>query len=391
MSVGAGTSRKPTIFVGYPWGVYSDREAYKRAYTKLEEEFGVSFVFAEDRLSDKHILEKVTEMILHADIGIYDVTAWNANVTLEYGLATGLERPAYIAFNSEKTDLNDVPADVRGFDRLQYSDFDQLSERLSDFLRSDLAAALANAPARRSSTAVELDVELIVRQAAIETIDLSKESLTAWVDAERSRLLDAYDESVEDPSQRSKEKYEAAIGTYLRGAINSLFPQLRTEAVVRSLGLVSLSIQNKTDENLSAAVVELQVHGEGIHAYFGKDHAGSYSAFPRPPVVWGQQRNPLLLGAGRFRPAADEERTLIDNYKGSQVEFPPIHLRPGSTQRLRNLFLVANSDFAGKVISIDWRVTTRSTSGSVSGSLELDVGAAVHKPLDLLPTGDVAS
>jgi hypothetical protein len=126
------------IFVAYPWALYDDRTAYKRAYTSMERALNVKFVFAEQRVSTGTVLEKIVEMIETAAFGIYDVSKWNANVTLEYGVAIGLGSRAFIAFNPDKTDLGDVPADVRGYDRLQYRDLDDLSSAVEEVVVQEL-------------------------------------------------------------------------------------------------------------------------------------------------------------------------------------------------------------------------------------------------------------
>lgn len=119
------------VFIAYPWNLWEDRDYYKKAYTDLQKPLNVKFVFAEERVSSGHVLDKIIDMINGADFGIYDVSGWNANVTLEYGVARGLNAKAYIAFNPSKTDLNDVPSDVKGYDRLQYNSLTELSDRVS--------------------------------------------------------------------------------------------------------------------------------------------------------------------------------------------------------------------------------------------------------------------
>jgi len=126
------------IFVAYPWALYEDRAGYKRAYTTMERALNVKFVFAERRVSTGTVLQKIMEMIETAAFGIYDVSQWNANVTLEYGVALGLGNPAFIAFNPDKTDLADVPSDVRGYDRLQYRDLDELASAVEDLVVQQL-------------------------------------------------------------------------------------------------------------------------------------------------------------------------------------------------------------------------------------------------------------
>ncbi len=45
---------------------------------------------------------------------------------------------AFIAFNPEKTQRIDVPTDVRGYDRLQYTDFDELSDKVATLVTQEL-------------------------------------------------------------------------------------------------------------------------------------------------------------------------------------------------------------------------------------------------------------
>jgi hypothetical protein len=125
--------RKPVrVFVAYPWSVYADRTGYKRTFTSLSTLLRATFVFAEDEISPGHILDKIERMIKEADFGIYDLTKWNANVTLEYGIARGLKADAYILFNPKEQP--DVPSDVRGYDRSDYTTFAELSDKIIEIV-----------------------------------------------------------------------------------------------------------------------------------------------------------------------------------------------------------------------------------------------------------------
>jgi hypothetical protein len=134
------------VFVAYPWNLYSNRATYKKAYTKLQKPLAVKFVFAEERISSGHVLEKISEMIEKAAFGIYDVSGWNPNVTLEYGMARGLGAVTFIAFNPDKTDVDDVPTDVKGYDRLQYTDLEELSDAVATLVRQQIGREPAPNP-----------------------------------------------------------------------------------------------------------------------------------------------------------------------------------------------------------------------------------------------------
>lgn len=137
LSLGGRTAKDErasrSVFVAYPWSVAS-REDYKDAYRSLQQATGVSFIFAEDRISDEHVLEKILGMIRNTAFGIYDVTGWNPNVTLEYGYARGIGARAFIAFNPALTERNEVPADIRGFDRIQYGTLAELRMQVAQLL-----------------------------------------------------------------------------------------------------------------------------------------------------------------------------------------------------------------------------------------------------------------
>jgi hypothetical protein len=92
-------------------------------------------------------------MIEAAAFGIYDVTSWNANVTLEYGIARGLGTKAFIAFNPDRTDVAEVPSDVRGYDRLQYAELDELSSAIEDLVVNDLGTGGDICRSRRGRSA----------------------------------------------------------------------------------------------------------------------------------------------------------------------------------------------------------------------------------------------
>jgi hypothetical protein len=140
------SSQSRSIFVAYPWQLYANRANYKKAYTKLERALGVKFIFAEERIAAAHVLEKITSMIEATAFGIYDVSSWNANVTLEYGIARGIGALSYIAFNPEKTSLSDVPSDIRGYDRLQYTDLEELSDSVATVVRQELGKPVEDDP-----------------------------------------------------------------------------------------------------------------------------------------------------------------------------------------------------------------------------------------------------
>lgn len=97
----------------------------------------MKFVFADAKITDLHILQKIADFIMESRFGIFDISGWNPNVTLELGLAYGLRERAYIAVDPAKTPMEEVPADLRGIDRIQYSSYTQLQEGLTRLLEQE--------------------------------------------------------------------------------------------------------------------------------------------------------------------------------------------------------------------------------------------------------------
>jgi hypothetical protein len=115
------------IFVAYPYAFPQDD--YRKPYAEVAKAFGVKFIYADEEITDLNVLDKIKGYILNSAFGVYDITRWNANVTLELGLALGLGKTAYTAFNPNDG-ATEAPADLRGRDRLQYTSMTELGQKL---------------------------------------------------------------------------------------------------------------------------------------------------------------------------------------------------------------------------------------------------------------------
>lgn len=132
----AARSRK--LFVAYPYSF--PREDYRERFDEVASAFDVEFVFADAQITSKHILEKITDMIVTARFSLFDITTWNPNVALELGIAMGRGRDYYLLFNpshSGNPGGTGVPADLGGLDRIQYTSYTELEERLTKLLAQE--------------------------------------------------------------------------------------------------------------------------------------------------------------------------------------------------------------------------------------------------------------
>ena len=130
-------ARKPRqIFAAYSYRLYPKAD-YRRVFQDLKKAFQVEFVFADEKITNLHILQKIANYIRESRFGIYDISGWNPNVTLELGLAFGLTEKTFIAIDPSKTDINEVPSDLRGMDRIQYGSYTELQSGLERLLAQE--------------------------------------------------------------------------------------------------------------------------------------------------------------------------------------------------------------------------------------------------------------
>ncbi|MCC6406970.1 MAG: hypothetical protein IT453_07380 [Planctomycetes bacterium] len=148
------------MFVAYPYTVF-DQTDYRRPFKELAKAFNVQFVFADEKITTLHILQKIADHIRSSRFGIYDISGWNANVTLELGLAYGMNEKAYIISNLTKHSVNDVPADLRGLDRLQYQSFAELQQSIEKILSQEFPIQLTHDVEEQLTTLRDRAVQLV--------------------------------------------------------------------------------------------------------------------------------------------------------------------------------------------------------------------------------------
>ncbi|TGK01800.1 hypothetical protein EHQ53_15095 [Leptospira langatensis] len=121
------------IFVAYSYRLYAKRD-YRKIFSNLESIYKVRFIFADEKITNMHIMQKIISYIKGADYSIFDISGWNPNVTLELGFAMGASSNWYIALDPDKTEMKEVPSDLRGIDRIQYSSFSDFEDKLTILL-----------------------------------------------------------------------------------------------------------------------------------------------------------------------------------------------------------------------------------------------------------------
>lgn len=126
--------RARQIFVAYPYGIF-DRADYRGVFAGLGRDHSVKFVFADERITNLQVAEKIRNQIQLSDFSLFDISGWNANVSFELGMAYEMRGVDwYICFNPEKSGSAEVPSNIRGLDRIEYRGFSEFRQKLSVLL-----------------------------------------------------------------------------------------------------------------------------------------------------------------------------------------------------------------------------------------------------------------
>lgn len=167
-------ARKPRqIFVAYSYKLYPKAD-YRRVFNELKKAFQVDFVFADEKITNLHILQKIANYIRESRFGIYDISGWNPNVTLELGLAFGLGEKSYIAIDPSKTDIAEVPADLRGIDRIQYGSYTELSAGVERLMLQEFPVQPTHDVENQLRQLREQAVQLVSDSEGIKIVDIAQ-------------------------------------------------------------------------------------------------------------------------------------------------------------------------------------------------------------------------
>jgi hypothetical protein len=123
------------VFIGLPWK--NVRPRYERVIAKLAKKFPLSFVIVgrNDGQDALALFELIKSRIASSSYAVFDATGGNANVSLEYGYAEGIEVPRAIFLSAHKSaqkgpSSEPIISDLTGMRRVQYKTETTLSTEL---------------------------------------------------------------------------------------------------------------------------------------------------------------------------------------------------------------------------------------------------------------------
>lgn len=129
------------VFIGCPWKAY--RPKYEKLIEELNKKFPLSFVIVGrgDGQNAQDLLDKIKDKLFASSSAIFDASAGNANVSLEYGMAEVKEIPRaiYISKHKLSKDVNvdaAIISDLAGKTRNEYKQLNGLRRLLVQFAQT---------------------------------------------------------------------------------------------------------------------------------------------------------------------------------------------------------------------------------------------------------------
>jgi hypothetical protein len=128
------------VFVGLPWK--NVRPKYDGIIAKIKKKYPLHFTIVgrDDGADAQNLFEIIKKRISSSSYAIFDATGGNANVSLEYGYAEGIEVPRAIFLSAHKAAQKQsagspIISDLLGMRRVQYKTDKTLTAELQKLCR----------------------------------------------------------------------------------------------------------------------------------------------------------------------------------------------------------------------------------------------------------------
>lgn len=251
----------------------------------------------------------------------------------------------------------------------------------------------------------ELDVRLSwwTDPIAVTPVETRDDGAERWIEAERRRMHATFPAAAPAQSgvrglteadifrpllgieSRTSEAYLEEVESYLANVRPRLAGAALAAALKRGCGRVQFAVQNHTDHNFAALVVELHIPGPVRGAYDEDDIEGETMLLGAPELWGDSQRYRAGMRRPNVGPAVTPLRQgSINNSSSTTIRFPPVDLRPRHRHALAEVHLLVDATSAGGALKGHWTATSKSVSGVADGEIEILVNPLALDIVDLV-------
>lgn len=177
---------------------------------------------------------------------------------------------------------------------------------------------------------------------------------------------------------RSRDGFERQVNAFVAEATRRWQTYAAIELLETDPHPLRLELVNPTDHNFADVVVELRVPLQRDLVYLMVDEARARLKPPAPPDPYGT--NPLTRYSKltqKINPAVFRGPQAVDHIDGdgasTNISFAPIHVRPLTPHKLPEVYLILGPKLKATDIPVEWRATSSSTSGQMTGTVMVSV------------------
>lgn len=241
---------------------------------------------------------------------------------------------------------------------------------------------LSRLAGKSSGLSISAIEELESKQAAGEPLTAAEQADLAATNATVAKALSGpaalMAAGLMQREDRTPQQFEGEVDAYLEEC-SRVMPATLLFAAGQLLTPVVMTLVNSSDANLTDVAVHAHVEGD-VLSTLPREYALDNERLPAPPRRWGPYRTTLFgpgydLG-GLLRHAVPATpappRPRIDNGGSTDIEFPPVHLRP--LQRVALDPIVLWVPAALQEVRLNWTATSTAVNGVARGSVHLPVG-----------------
>jgi hypothetical protein len=200
---------------------------------------------------------------------------------------------------------------------------------------------------------------------------------------EEARLMGSAFAAIAGES-RSLKTFLEQVDAWVAKASNNGREESYRLAMAAQIAQIRVLATNTGPRQLSDVRAHLFVD-RGVFAWWPDDPLPK-SMFPKPPRAWA------ATPFGGLVPAVDlstihaypkVDRDMSTQNDELKVDFEPLTLPPGDTERVGSIVLAIPAAMAGRTLVARWRVTAKEAENDKTGSIELPIAPDLIKPLQL--------
>ena len=162
------------VFVAYAYGLYP-KDDYRKIYAEIEAEYPVRFIFADEKITNMHIMAKIESYIKGADFSIFDISGWNPNVTLELGFAMARARTGTSRLIQSTLTLMMCQVTSKASTEIQYSSLTEYAGKLLALMDQRYSKVEKRAPIADHLDSMQTDVlTLLARSPGLKIAEIAE-------------------------------------------------------------------------------------------------------------------------------------------------------------------------------------------------------------------------